>query len=1011
VYDRDFLKELERAAAAWEKKISPGLAKRPERKERFETISEAEVKRLYTPADVSGLDYLEELGWPGEYPYTRGVQPTMYRGRLWTMRQYAGFASARESNRRYRYLLDQGGKGLSVAFDLPTQIGYDSDHDLARGEVGKVGVAIDSLADMEILFDQIPLDKVSTSMTINAPASILLAMYMAVAEKQGVGPEKLTGTIQNDILKEYAARGTYIFPPKPSMRIITNIFAYCAAEVPRFNTISISGYHIREAGSTAAQEVAFTLADGIAYVQAALGAGLKVDDFAPRLSFFFNSHLDFLEEVAKFRAARRLWARIMKERFQAADPRSMMLRFHTQTAGCSLTAQQPENNIVRVAYQALAAVLGGTQSLHTNSMDEALSLPTEKAVMIALRTQQIAAYESGAAETIDPLAGSFYVEAQTGRIEAEAGDYIRRIDEMGGAVEAIEKGFIQREIQDSAYRYQRAVEEGRRIVVGVNKFQIAEEPSKDRLRVNPAVREEQALTLAELRSRRDGRAVEEARARLATLDGRLRAGEKALVEAQGQRRDLERDTDEVARQVAWRQGLVEQLDGEASRLEATAGSLRADLERLAAEKGAADEQVAATQAHLDELRGEVLYQRLSEARTAAAMARGRWEHLQAALAALEEGQARLEAQIGSKQERVAGLDEEQAALAQQVAGQSSERKVIHGWLAALSEKIDPAEAEEAMLEEERESLEGEEATLRAHLRAAESGLSEAMLAQNRQEDRLDRLRRQIMDDFGLVEMEPTEGLPEQPPLPLGEMVSSLPVVDRLPEGLEDEIHQLKAQVRRMGAVNPSAPEEYAEVLDRHTFLTSQVSDLEEAAHSLREVIAELDEVMRSEFSKTFEAVAARFKDNFAELFGGGTARLVLTEPDDIGQTGVEIVARPPGKRQQTLALLSGGERSLTAVALVFALLEVSPPPFCVLDEVDAMLDEANVKRFRAALERLSEHTQFIVITHNRGTIQAADTIYGVSMGEDSVSQVVSLRLEGERIARPDGTTVEVAKDG
>ena len=502
MYDKDLLEDLRRATAQWREKIAPLLEKNPERKERFETISEAEVGRLYTPEDVAGLDYGRDLGLPGEFPYTRGVQPTMYRGRFWTMRQYAGFASARESNRRYRYLLEQGGKGLSVAFDLPTQIGYDSDHDLSRGEVGKVGVAIDSLADMEILFDKIPLDKVSTSMTINAPAAILLAMYIVVGEKQGVSPDKLTGTIQNDILKEYAARGTYIFPPKPSMRIITNIFEYCASDVPRWNTISISGYHIREAGSTAAQEVAFTLADGIAYVQAAVEAGLKVDDFAPRLSFFFNSHLDFLEEVAKFRAARRLWARIMKERFKAKNPKSMMLRFHTQTAGCSLTAQQPENNIIRVAYQALAAVLGGTQSLHTNSMDEALSLPTEKAVTIALRTQQLIAHESGVTETIDPLAGSFYVEAQTDRIELEAGDYIARIDEMGGATEAIEQGFIQREIQDSAYRYQKAVEDGRRVVVGMNKFQVAEAPPKDLLRVDPAVREEQMAALAKLKGER-----------------------------------------------------------------------------------------------------------------------------------------------------------------------------------------------------------------------------------------------------------------------------------------------------------------------------------------------------------------------------------------------------------------------------------------------------------------------------------------------------------------------------
>ncbi|MBW1711791.1 MAG: methylmalonyl-CoA mutase family protein [Deltaproteobacteria bacterium] len=516
MFDPDFLEKLKEAKQAWQEQLEGKLAQRPERKKRFETISETEVDRVYTPDDLAGLDYDRDLNLPGQYPFTRGVQPTMYRGRLWTMRQYAGFASARESNRRYRYLLDQGGKGLSVAFDLPTQIGYDSDHSLAQGEVGKVGVAIDSLADMEILFDQIPLDKVSTSMTINAPASVLLAMYIAVGQKQGVAPDQLTGTIQNDILKEYAARGTYIFPPKPSMRIITNIFEYCAREAPRFNTISISGYHIREAGSTAVQEVAFTLANGLAYVQAAIEAGLEVDQFAPRLSFFFNSHLDFLEEVAKFRAARRLWARIMKDRFQAQNPRSMMLRFHTQTAGCSLTAQQPENNIVRVAFQALAAVLGGTQSLHTNSMDEALSLPTQKSVMIALRTQQLIAHETGVTETVDPLAGSFYVESLTNRIEEEARAYIDKIDQMGGAPEAIERGFIQREIQKSAYRYQKAVEEERRVVVGVNKFQIDKEPPPDLLRVDPALREEQSAALAQLRSERDGQAVSQALAQLKT---------------------------------------------------------------------------------------------------------------------------------------------------------------------------------------------------------------------------------------------------------------------------------------------------------------------------------------------------------------------------------------------------------------------------------------------------------------------------------------------------------------
>jgi chromosome segregation protein len=508
-----------------------------------------------------------------------------------------------------------------------------------------------------------------------------------------------------------------------------------------------------------------------------------------------------------------------------------------------------------------------------------------------------------------------------------------------------------------------------------------------------------------------GAAEEQVRARSATLEGRLREQEKALIQAEGQRRDLERDAEEVARQVAWRQSLVAQLDDEAARLDTTEESLQDDLSRLSAEKGAADNQVAAVQAELEELRGELLYQRLSEARTAAALARGQWEHLQAALKTLSEGQAQLQAQVASKRQRVSELDQEQSALSKQIASQASRETVIQGWLASLAQKIDPAEAEESLLEEERESLEGEETSLRARLRLAENGFSQSLLAQNRQEDRLDRLRRQIMDDFGLVEMEPTEGLPEQPPLPLGEMVSSLPVVERLPDGLEEEVHQIKAQLRRMGAVNPNAPDEYAEVLDRYTFLTSQASDLEEAAQSLREVITELDDVMRLEFSETFQAVATRFRENFALLFGGGTARLVLTDPDNISQTGVEIIARPPGKRQQTLALLSGGERSLTAVALIFALLEVSPPPFCVLDEVDAMLDEANVKRFRAALEALSERTQFIVITHNRGTIQAADTIYGVSMGDDSVSQVVSLRLDGERIARPDGSTVDVMKDG
>ncbi len=498
------LRAVAEKAEEWSRSVEKKLAKDPERKEDFANTSGVPVRRLYTPLDMEEMDYLEDLGFPGSFPFTRGVQPTMYRGRYWTMRQYAGFASAEESNRRYKFLLEQGQTGLSVAFDLPTQIGYDSDHDMALGEVGKVGVAIDSLKDMEILFQDIPLDRVSTSMTINAPAAILLAMYIAVAEKQGVSSEKLRGTIQNDILKEYSSRGTYIFPPKPSMRIITDIFSYCAEKVPQWNTISISGYHIREAGSTAVQEVAFTLANGIAYVEAALQSGMDVDSFGPRLSFFFNAHLDFLEEIAKYRAARRLWARIMKHRFHAKDPRSMMIRFHTQTAGCSLTAQQPANNIVRVAFQALAAVLGGTQSLHTNSMDEALCLPSEEAVQIALRTQQLIAYETGVCDTVDPLGGSYYLESLTQEIAERAEEYLKRIDEMGGAAAAIEKGFIQREIQDSAYRYQKEIEKGERVVVGVNRFQVQEERPKNLLRVDPAVRISQVEGLERLKSQRDG---------------------------------------------------------------------------------------------------------------------------------------------------------------------------------------------------------------------------------------------------------------------------------------------------------------------------------------------------------------------------------------------------------------------------------------------------------------------------------------------------------------------------
>ncbi|MES0362579.1 MAG: methylmalonyl-CoA mutase family protein [Desulfobacteria bacterium] len=516
MYDAKKLKEIEKSSAAWAKKTREILDKRPEREERFETLSGIPVERVYTPLSAPESDYMKDLGLPGSYPYTRGVQPTMYRGRLWTMRQYAGFASAEASNKRYKYLLEQGQTGLSVAFDLPTQIGYDSDHPMARGEVGKVGVAIDSLKDMETLFDGIPLGKVSTSMTINAPAAILLAMYVQTAAGQGIDSEKLKGTIQNDILKEYAARGTYIFPPTPSMRIITDIFAFCSRNIPMWNTISISGYHIREAGSTAVQEIAFTLANGIAYVEAALEAGLKVDDFAPRLSFFFNAHLDFFEEIAKFRAARRLWAGVMKERFGAKSPKSLMLRFHTQTAGCTLTAQQPQNNVTRVTLQALAAVLGGTQSLHTNSMDEAFSLPSEGAVQTALRTQQLIAYESGVANTVDPLGGSFYVERMTKEIEERTQTYIDEIDEMGGAVAAVEQGYIQKEIQESAYAYQKAVEEGHQIVVGLNKFQDEEVPPKNLLRVDLGVMESQVATLKQLKAERDNIAVDSAIGKLKT---------------------------------------------------------------------------------------------------------------------------------------------------------------------------------------------------------------------------------------------------------------------------------------------------------------------------------------------------------------------------------------------------------------------------------------------------------------------------------------------------------------
>jgi len=494
--------------------LKKSLEKFKERKERFETSSGIEVPRVPLP-DSASLSlsaeelYSEKLGLPGEYPYTRGVQPTMYRSRFWTMRQYAGFSTAEESNKRYRYLLGQGQTGLSVAFDLPTQIGYDADDPIAQGEVGKVGVSISSIHDMEQLFDQIPLEKVSTSMTMNAPAGILLAMYIAVAKKQGADIRKLRGTIQNDILKEYIARGTYIFPPAPSMRLITDIFSFCAQEVPYWNTISVSGYHIREAGSTAVQEVAFTLANGIAYVEAALKAGLEVDDFAGQLSFFFNAHNNLLEEIAKFRAARRMWAKIMRERFKAQKPSSWQLRFHTQTAGSTLTAQQPENNVVRVTLQALSAVLGGTQSLHTNSMDEALWLPTEKAVRVALRTQQIIAHESGVADSVDPLAGSYLIEYLTDEIERGATDYIGRIDDMGGALTAIERGYMQNEIQNAAYAAQQAIEKKEQIVVGMNAFEVKEERSLERLVVDPAIEIAQKAKLKGIRETRDQRLVDE----------------------------------------------------------------------------------------------------------------------------------------------------------------------------------------------------------------------------------------------------------------------------------------------------------------------------------------------------------------------------------------------------------------------------------------------------------------------------------------------------------------------
>jgi methylmalonyl-CoA mutase, N-terminal domain len=513
----DELEAIRRAEEHWTKTIlEPALAQGREREVTFRTSSIDEVPRLATPLDDAGRDYNGRLGFPGEYPFTRGVQPTMYRGRFWTMRQYAGFASPRESNERYRYLLSQGQSGLSVAFDLPTQLGYDSDHPLARGEVGKVGVAVDTLADMEILFDQIPLDKVSTSMTINSTAAILLAMYIALAEKRGIAPSKLQGTVQNDILKEYVARGTYIYPPQPSMRLVMDIFDYCTRQVPLWNTISISGYHIREAGSTAAQEIGFTLADGIAYVEAAIARGLDVDKFGARLSFFFNAHNNLLEEVAKFRAARRLWAAIMRDRFGSKSAKAQMLRFHCQTAGSTLTAQQPDNNIVRVTLQALAAVLGGAQSLHTNSRDEALALPTEDSVRIALRTQQIIAHESGAADSVDPLGGSHFVERLTDELEARAKAVIEAVDRRGGAIKAIEEGYIQRQIQESAYVAQKRIDAGQDAVVGVNCNRLENEAAPETLRVDPGVEAEQIRSVSAVKAGRD-------KAKLAATLAALRA--------------------------------------------------------------------------------------------------------------------------------------------------------------------------------------------------------------------------------------------------------------------------------------------------------------------------------------------------------------------------------------------------------------------------------------------------------------------------------------------------------
>jgi len=508
MFKEEQIQRLKEEKEKWSEELSRILCEKPERLPRFTTVSDLEIKSLYTPEDIKDLDYSRDIGFPGLYPFTRGVQPSMYRGRLWTMRMFSGLGGPEETNKRFHYLLDHGETGLSIAFHYPTLMGYDSDSPMARGEVGKCGVAVDTLKDMEILFEGIPLDRVTTSMTINPPASILLAMYIVVAEKQGVSKKEIGGTIQNDMLKEFIAQKTFMLPPRPSLRIIVDTIEYCTREVPRWNTISISGYHIREAGATAVQELAFTLADGIAYVEAAMERGLDVDEFAPRLSFFFDSHIDFFEEIAKFRAARRMWAKIMRERFMAKNPRSWMLRFHTQTAGCSLTAQQPYNNIIRTAYEALAAVLGGTQSLHTNSLDETYAIPTEEAVTIALRTQQILAEETGVTNTIDPLAGSYFVEALTNEIEEKAWQYIRKIDEMGGMIKAIERGYPQMEIAEAAYRFQKQVDSGEKVIVGVNKY-VTDHPPIPIWRMKPEIEERQLRRLREIKQTRNNQKVKE----------------------------------------------------------------------------------------------------------------------------------------------------------------------------------------------------------------------------------------------------------------------------------------------------------------------------------------------------------------------------------------------------------------------------------------------------------------------------------------------------------------------